>query len=101
MILIVGVFFHKLVFTVNSIVFFVCSTCDVICKVEETIVVQILAYFVSLFYYLNEFQNFKMVSWVVIPSKLNIYTINSEYIFPCSPPFKHYNNRLSELTSYY
>ena len=36
-----------------------CSTCDVIRKTEETIRMQILAYFVSLFYHLNEFQKFK------------------------------------------
>ena len=41
-------------------------------KTEETIRMQILAYFVSLFYHLNEF--LKMVSWVFIPPKLNIYT---------------------------
>ena len=35
--------------------FFVSSTCDVIRKTEETIRMQISAYFVSLFYHLNEF----------------------------------------------
>ena len=48
---------------------------------EETIRMQILAYFVSLFYHLNELYKFKMVSWVFMPPKLNIYTMNSEYIF--------------------
>ena len=34
---------------------FVCSTCDVLRKTEETIRMQILAYFASLFYHFNEF----------------------------------------------
>ena len=59
MILMIGVSFHRLAFTVNTILcFFVCSTCDVIRKTEETIRMRILAYFVSLFYHLNEFQKF-------------------------------------------
>ena len=38
--------------------FFVCSTCDIICKTEETIKMQSLTYFVILLYHLNEFQKF-------------------------------------------
>ena len=39
-----------------------------------------------------------MVSWVFIPPKLNIYTINSEKKFKCPPPFKYvYAKQLMEL----
>ena len=38
--------------------FFVCSTCDLIHKTEETIRMQILAYLVSLLYRLNKSQKF-------------------------------------------
>ena len=64
--------------------FFVYSNCDVICKIKETIRMQILAYFVSLFYHLNEFQN----------SVMGFYTTQVRYLhnklrinFPCPPPF--------------
>ena len=39
--------------------FFVCSTFDVIRKMGETIRMQILVYFIGLFYHFNKFQNFK------------------------------------------
>ena len=55
----ISVLFHRFAFTVNTFLhFFVCSTCDVLHKTEETIRMQILAYFISLFYHLNEFQKF-------------------------------------------
>ena len=38
--------------------FFVCSTCDIIHKTAKTMRMQTLAYFISLFYHLNEFQEF-------------------------------------------
>ena len=59
--------------------FFVCTTCDVIYKTEETIRMQNLAYFVSLFYHFKQIKKIsKMVSWVFILPKLNIYIIHSE-----------------------
>ena len=36
-ILMIGISFHKLAFTVNTTALFMCSTCDIICKMEETI----------------------------------------------------------------
>ena len=58
--------------------FFVCSTCEVIRKMKETIRMWILACFISLFYHLNKFQkNLKIVLWVSTPSKLNICLIKS------------------------
>ena len=41
--------------------FFLCSTFDVIRKMGETIRMQVLVYFISLFYHFNKF---KMASWV-------------------------------------
>ena len=85
----IGVSFHRLAFTVNTIAvlrLFVCSTCDVICKMEETIRMQILAYFVSLIYHLNKFQKF-------INSIMGLYTTQAKYLhnklrinFPCPLP---------------
>ena len=55
---------------------------------EENIRMQTLAYFVSLFYHLNEFQKFKN-------GIMGLYTTQAKHLhnklrinFPCSPPFK-------------
>ena len=55
---------------------------------EEIIRMQILAYLLAYFTTLTNFKNLKIVSWVFIPPKLNIYTINLQEIFPCPLPFK-------------
>ena len=61
-----------------------CPICDVIRKTEETIRMQILTYFINLFYHLNGFQN----------SIMGLYTTQAKYLhnklrinFPCLPPF--------------
>ena len=51
---------------------------------------QILAYFASLFYHFNEFQNFKNDIFGFLTMKLHTYlSKKSAVIFPCPPPFKH------------
>ena len=67
--------------------FFMCSICDVIRKTEETIRMRIWAYVVSLFYQLNEFQNF-------INGIMGLYTTQPKYLhyklrinFSMTPPF--------------
>ena len=55
---------------------------------EETIRMQTLAYFASLFYHFNEFKNFKNDILVLTPPKLCKYlSKKSALIFACPPPF--------------
>ena len=70
--------------------FFVYSTCDVIRKMEETIRMQILAYFVSLFYHLTNSKIFEN-------GIMGIYTTQAKYSynkfrinFPCPLPSKEH-----------
>ena len=88
MILMIDILFHTLAFTVNTIALLCVFHCDVIYKTEETIRIQNLAYFVSLFYHLNEFQNFKI-------GIMGFYTTQAKYLhnklrinFSMFPPFK-------------
>ena len=58
MILMIGVSFYRLAFTVNTIAFLCVFNLWRNTQNGRTIRMQILAYFVSLFYHLNEFQKF-------------------------------------------
>ena len=65
---------------------FVCSICDVISKTEDTIRIQIFAYFVSYFTTLKN-------------GTMGLYTTQTKYLhnnlrinFPCPLPFKYLKN---------
>ena len=58
---------------------------------EETIRMQILKYFASLFYHFNNFQNFKNDMFSFNTTQAKYMSKKSAMIFACRPPFNNIN----------